>query len=172
MNRIDLKIYSQEDEKKAVSLIQSFWFSHNDYKMSTDEAKEDLIAWTAKGHTLYLIKRASEIIGFAHMGSRGCEIDWLEDLFILPVHQGKGYGSEVIRLLEEIVKEYSESLYIEVAARNQSAAKLYRKLGYNVLNTITVRKDFRPEKHETISEEEILGYNYVIRRERTEVTTL
>lgn len=111
-----------------------------------------------------MIKLESEIIGLAHMGSRGCEIDWLEDLFILPDYQGQGYGSEAIRLLEGIVKEYSESLYIEIAARNQSAAKLYRKLGYNVLNTITVRKDFKPEQHETISEEVISGLNYVIRK--------
>lgn len=164
MSNIDLKIYSQEDEKTAISLIQSFWLAHNDYKMPDEEAKEDLIAWTAKEHTFYLIKLESEIIGFAHMGSRGCEIDWLEDLFILPDYQGHGYGSDSIRLLEEIVKEYSESLYIEVAARNQSAAKLYSKLGYNVLNTITVRKDFQPERHETVSEEVISGLNYVIRR--------
>lgn len=165
-----MKSYSQEDKEKTILLIQAFWLAHNDYKMPAEEAKEDLIAWTAKGHTLYLIKLESEIIGLAHMGSRGCEIDWLEDLFILPDYQGQGYGSEAIRLLEGIVKEYSESLYIEIAARNQSAAKLYRKLGYNVLNTITVRKDFKPEQHETISEEVISGLNYVIRKYNNENT--
>ena len=35
--------------------------------------------------------------------------------------QRKGIGSRAIQLAEDIVKEYSESLYIEVAARNRKA---------------------------------------------------
>ena len=161
---ISLLPYSTELETEAVSLIQAFWLAHNDYVMPCDEAKKDLEAWTAEGHRLYLVKKDESVIGFAHMGSRGCEIDWLEDLFILPDEQGHGYGSKTISLLEQIVREYSESLYIEVAARNRAAAKLYRKLGYDVLNTITVRKDFEPEKFETVSQETVSGLDYVIRR--------
>ena len=36
----------------------------------------------------------------------------------------------------------SEAESIEAAARNEAAIRLYRKLGYNCLNTITLRKDF------------------------------
>lgn len=39
-----MKSYSQEDEEKAILLIQAFWLAHNDYKMPAEEAKEDLIA--------------------------------------------------------------------------------------------------------------------------------
>lgn len=46
------------------------------------------------------------------MGNRRAAIDWLEDIFIIKKYQGKGIGSLVIKKLEEIVKTYSESLYI------------------------------------------------------------
>lgn len=36
----------------------------------------------------------------------------------------------------------SEAEAIEAAARNEAAIRLYRKMGYNYLNTITLRKDF------------------------------
>ena len=59
---------------------------------------------------------------------------------------------------------YSESLYMEVAARNMKAIRLYQRIGYNCLNTITIRKDFHPEKCETISNERIMGMDFDVKR--------
>ena len=103
------------EEARAVSLIQSFWKEHNGYNMPPEEAKEDLAAWTASGHAFYFICREQEPVGFLHLGSRGGKVDWLEDLFVLPTCQNQGIGSEAVRLAEEIVKAYSESMYIEAA---------------------------------------------------------
>lgn len=41
--------------------------------------------------------------------------------------------------------------YIGFATRNFDAVYFYRGLGYDVLNTITIRKDFHPEQLEQIS---------------------
>lgn len=98
------------------------------------------------------------------MGNRGAEVDWLEDLFLLKEYQRKGIGSLVIRKLEEIVKSYSESLYIEVAARNLIAMKLYYELGYDCLNTITIRKDFNGEDFSLIQKENIGGFIFEIKK--------
>ena len=43
-------------------------------------------------------------IGFVHLGSRGAEVDWIEDLFVLPEYQGNGYGSHAIALVEAEIK--------------------------------------------------------------------
>lgn len=66
--------------------------------------------------------------------------------------------------LEEIIKSYSESLYIEVVARNLKAVKLYKELGYDCLNTITIRKVFHEENFKTIQSENIAGHNFQIRK--------
>lgn len=103
---------------------------------------------------------------FVHLGSRGGEIDWLEELFVLPEFQGRGIGTRTIGLAEEIVSAYSESFYIEAAARNEKAIRLYRKLGYDCLNTVTIRKDFHAERFETLSTERILDMDFQIKRYR------
>ena len=133
---------------------------------SVDDGKSTLI-----GHILYDSKllytdqeKALELD--SKVGSRGGKIDWLEDLFIVPEQQGKGFGSEAIRLLEEIVKKYSVSLYIEAAARNEAAIRLYRKLGYDCLNTITIRKDFPGYEYDVVRKEKIHGMEFEIRKDK------
>ena len=133
---------------------------------SVDDGKSTLI-----GHILYDSKllytdqeKALELD--SKVGSRGGKIDWLEDLFIVPEQQGKGFGSEAIRLLEEIVKKYSVSLYIEAAARNEAAIRLYRKLGYDCLNTITIRKDFPGYEYDVVRKEKIHELEFEIRKDK------
>ncbi len=159
-----IKLVKYNNEKEVLSdLIKRFWIAHNDYTPTDEEALEDCLAWTGENHDTYYIQKEDVIIGFVHLASRGCAIDWLEDLFILPEFQGKGYGSEALELVENKVKEYSDSLYMEVAARNSNALKLYRRSGYDVLNTITIRKDFEPQKYKTIGQETILGHSFAVK---------
>ena len=161
--KITLQKYSTE-EQSAKDLIRGFWLAHNDYVMPDEEAAGDLAAWTDKGHAFYFILKEETPVGFVHLGSRGAEIDWIEDLFILPEYQGNGYGSQALALAEEEVKKYSESVYLEVAARNLGAMKLYHRLGYNCLNTVTLRKDFQPENFEVIGREKVLECNFEVKR--------
>lgn len=162
---ITLKQYTNE-ENRILPLIQSFWKAHSHYDQSEEEAREDLCNWTKPGHVMFFIQSDETDVGFAHLGSRGGKIDWLEDLFIVPEQQGKGFGSEAIRLLEEIVKKYSVSLYIEAAARNEAAIQLYRKLGYDCLNTITIRKDFPGYEYDVVRKEKIHGMEFEIRKDK------
>ena len=159
---IELMRYSGEKELLS-RLIKSFWKAHNGVAPTDEEALEDCVSWTGENHVVYFIRKEEVTIGFVHLAARGCEIDWLEDLFILPEYQGRGYGSEVIDLVEEIVSEYSDSLYMEVAARNDRALRLYCRKCYNILNTITVRKDFSPEKYRTIGHENIFGHDFEVK---------
>lgn len=153
-------------EAEALPLIQAFWKAHNQYDQPTEEAKEDLSAWTGPGHAFYFIGCGGERVGFLHLGSRGAEIDWLEDLFVLPQYQKKGIGAQAVRLAEEIVREYSQSMYIEAAAWNEGAVRLYKRLGYDCLNTISVRKDFPAYKYDVVRKEQIYGETFEIRKSK------
>ncbi len=160
---VQLQEYSGE-EADALSLIQAFWREHNQYEQAEEEAGKDLSAWTETGHAFYFIEYDGERVGFLHLGSRGGEMDWLEDLFVLPAHQKKGIGSQAVRLAEEIVRKYSASLYIEAAARNEGAIRLYKRLGYNCLNTVSVRKDFPGYAYTVVREETLYGETFEIRK--------
>lgn len=153
---IILRPWTEEcDKQTAVSLIQAFWLEHNGETQTTQQALQNLHCWTAEGRAFYLIQANGKTVGFARLGSRGAAPDWLEDLFVLSEYQGRGIGSQAIFLLEKIVSAYSSSMYIEVAARNQQALRLYRRLGFDCLNTLTIRKDF------VLKGEAILGYESV-----------
>ncbi len=161
---IELVISNESLQETALKLIQGFWFCHSHVQQQPEESLMDYQDWTKDGHALYLVKLDDEFIGFAHLGNRGASVDWLEDLFIVPEYQRKGIGSQVIAKLEDIVIQYSESMYMEAAARNLDAIKLYRKLGYDCLNSITIRKDFHPEKFSTVCKERVLGMEFDIRK--------
>lgn len=158
--------YQAGKEAEAVRLIQGFWLAHNRYHQTEDEAKADLRAWTGQGHKLYFITLEETAVGLLHLGSRGGEIDWLEDLFVLPEYQGRGIGSQAVRLAEAIVRQYSQSMYIEAAARNERAVRLYRRLGYDCLNTVTIRKDFPGYDYDVVRKEQVCGEQFEIRKDK------
>ena len=160
---IQLELYNNEKEI-AIQLITRFWYAHNHEQVSKDDANGNLLEWTKDGHKLYFIKKENQYIGFVHLGSRGCAIDWLEDIYVIEEYQRQGIGTYAIQLVEEIVREYSECLYIEAAARNYQAIRLYQKIGYDCLNTITIRKDFHPEKYETTRKEPIHDLEFTIKK--------
>ncbi|MBO5278485.1 MAG: GNAT family N-acetyltransferase [Lachnospiraceae bacterium] len=162
---ITLQEYRTE-RKEAISLIKGFWLAHNQYQQSNEEAARDLTVWTSEGHKFYFILSASEKVGFIHLGNRGGKIDWLEDFFVLPEHQRKGIGTQAIALIEKIVRTYSVSLYIEAAARNEAAIRLYRRLGFDCLNTITIRKDFPEYQYDVVRNEHIYGEEFEIRKSK------
>lgn len=163
---VKLSLYNKNNKKEMIKLIKGFWLAHNNYNQSDEEANIDLLNWTKDGHLLYFINYEEKNVGFIHLGSRGCKIDWLEDIYVLPNYQNKGIGTSAIKIVEDIVKTYSDSLYIEAASRNYRAIKLYKSLGYDCLNTITVRKDFNKEDFDVISKVNIFDNEFQIKKEK------
>ena len=160
---LQLKKYHSE-QTEMLPLIQGFWLSHSDEVQTDAEALADLTQWSSEGNALYFIVAFDEVVGFLHLGSRGDAIDWLEHLYVKPEHRNKGFGSKAIACAEEIVREYSESLYIEAAARNEQAIRLYRSLGYDCLNSISIRKDFHPERFKGVRTESLYNEPFEIRK--------
>lgn len=158
--------YDNSREADAVWLIQGFWLAHNHYQQTEEEAIADLRFWTGEGHKLYFITLGDKTVGLLHLGSRGGKADWLEDLFVLPEYQGQGIGSQAVRLAEGMVRQYSQSMYIEAAARNERAIRLYRRLGYDCLNTVTIRKDFPGYRYDVVREEQVYGERFEIRKDK------
>lgn len=162
---IELKEYVNEKES-ACELIAGFWKEHSQIDMDQEDIQSEFEEWILKGKFYFIVFDGMKV-GFVHLASRGNEIDWLEHIYVKSFYQKRGFGSEAIRLCEEIVKQYSDSLYIEAAARNQQAIHLYQKLGYNCLNTITIRKDFHQESFETIGHEKICHADFEVRKRKT-----
>ena len=154
------------NEAEMLPLIVGFWLAHNGEHQTAEESRADLQAWTGPGHRLYAIRQDGAPVGLVHLGSRGGEIDWLEDLFVLPEFQNRGIGTWAVHAAEELVIAYSPSMYLEAAARNEAAIRLYRRLGYDCLNTVTLRRDFPGYDYEVVRTESLYGAPFEIRRRR------
>lgn len=91
------------------------------------------------------IIQEEEVVGFIIINTIEHNLYAILDYFaILPKHQGKGYGTEAIKLLKEMYKDYN-GIYIEIeqvedakteAERNkrQRRANFYENLGFIKMN--------------------------------------
>lgn len=163
---VSLVLYDSSNQAEVLKMIQCFWLCHSNVQIGYDDLLNDLDDWTKPGNLFYLIIYQSKNVGFVHLGNRGNKIDWLEHLFVLPEFQKCGIGTQAVYIVESMVKTYSESLYIEVASRNTQAIKLYHRLGYNCLNTVSIRKDFMPDEFEVLCEEKLENLTFEVRQKK------
>ena len=97
-------------------------------------------------HLLFAVcTKNDKIIGFIHAFSFNKEISDCETgiLILLPENYGKGYGYEAYKILLKYLGEEHKlkSTYILMHPQNQSALRLYKKLGYKKSG---MEKDGRP----------------------------
>ena len=80
---------------------------------------------------VYLLLRGDEIIGSVAL--KGDEID---DLIVNRKYQGLGYGRQI--LLWALEHMQSEKVILHVAEWNQTAVSLYKSMGFEITDTITI----------------------------------
>lgn len=146
MDTIEIKPYDGSREVETLAEIVAFWTTHY-LTLSPEEAANDLQAWTAKGHELYVILAEGKQVGFLHMGSRGSACDWLEDVFVREELRGRGIGGQAIELAWEMLQEKGlETMYLEVVPANEAAIRLYHRLGFTNLNTLTLNRSVKEKR--------------------------
>ena len=99
-------------------------------------------------------------VGFLHIGYRGPIVAWIEDVYVDVEDRSIGIATESIHLAENIIKSKDGyiSICFDVSPRNESALKLYHKLGYDNLSLLTVRKELYENKRDR--QEDILGFRF------------
>lgn len=143
MGKIEIKRYDGSCRAEMLSDIAAFWTTHY-LTVTPEQAEEDLQAWTAEGHELYVILAGGKGVGFLHMGNRGGACDWLEDIFVREELRGRGIGGRAIELVWEMLREKGlETMYLEVVPANEAAIRLYHRLGFTNLNTLTLNRSVK-----------------------------
>lgn len=146
MDQIELKPYENAYEAELLADIAAFWTTHC-LTLTPEQARGDLAAWTEQGHELYVICREGRPAGFLHLGSRGGACDWLEDVFVREELRGRGVGSRAIELAWDLLREKGlETMYLEVVPANGAAIRLYHRLGFTNLNTLTLNRSVKEKR--------------------------
>ena len=87
---------------------------------------------------IYILESDGQIIGYSLLAltwsqEGGGDTVWIEELYILPEHRGKGYGTA---FFSELRQRYPKAVRfrLEVEPDNDGAKALYGRMGYEVLN--------------------------------------
>ena len=149
-------------EETILRYIAAFFLAHH-VKIDETQARENLANWTEADHELYVILCDGKSAGFLHLNMRGSTVCWIEDIFVEERLRGQGIASEAIRLAEDILRKRGVTgICMDVTPDNIAALKLYHRLGYDRLSTVTVRKDFQP--FETDRMERIAGMDFRVKK--------
>jgi predicted GNAT family acetyltransferase len=167
---IELQKYTPDIKEETVTRIACFFDFHahltnkelQQNNVNYAEAEKTLDDWISSSNELYVIKSELKIVGFIHIGYRGGNVAWIEDIFVDEPYRNKGIATESIEMAEEIIKSNPnyDAICIDVVPRNEVALQLYYKLGYDSLSMITIRKELYENKRDKI--ENILGLEYKI----------
>ena len=143
MNTVELKPYESSYEPIVLHDIIAFWKTH--YADDTlDDARRDLENWTGPSHELYVILFDGSAVGFLHMGSRGGACDWLEDIFVREEYRSRGIGGQAVQLVWDALRAQGlETMYLEVVPSNEDVLRLYHRLGFCNLNTVTLNRSVK-----------------------------
>ena len=109
---IKLVPYAAEFKDDTIKRIAEFYNYHSSLlnekakltESSYAEAEETLGNWLEPSHELYLIKFKQFVIGFLHIGYRGQNVAWIEDIFVDEEFRNRGIATKSIEEAEKIIK--------------------------------------------------------------------
>jgi ribosomal protein S18 acetylase RimI-like enzyme len=89
----------------------------------------------AENRQLFLTEAEGQPVAMG-ASSKGEDATSIHGLGVLPEHQGKGYGKEILySILNKLLEQGVENMLLEVESRNNRAYQLYRNTGFEVENS-------------------------------------
>ncbi len=136
------------DAETVLPMVYGFYRSDAvDHAVPEETLNRTFQAAVTDGSLLegFVLEDETGAVGFAYLSPYyACEVGgvnmMLEEIFIIPEAQGKGYGTEFFRWMEETYPEVRR-FRLEVTESNQAAVRLYKKLGYDFIRYEQMAKD-------------------------------
>lgn len=133
-----LKIVTLNDLSELSLMLKDFWKTQL-VDASDADILEDIRRMLSPRCYGYLIMYEENIAGFTFVNEKYGYTNNIEYLYIKENFRRKGLASFALKEIKEIVlKNNNPRVQIEVAPNNISALKLYHKLGFTSIDTITL----------------------------------
>jgi len=135
-----LRPYARSDKPAMLRRAAAFFGRTGSDNLACKTLRE----WLKKPNEVYLIERDGEDAGFLCLGFRGSNVAWINYIYVDEALRGQGIATAAIYAAERIVLSRNgyNALCLDVDPRNAAALRLYHRLGYDTLSTLTVRKNF------------------------------
>ncbi|WP_297129006.1 GNAT family N-acetyltransferase [Thermococcus sp.] len=107
------------------------------------EYQAEALHYFKRGDIILLAFEGDRAAGFIRVSSREDSF-WIEELYVRPEFRGKGIGKALVKRAEEEVLKWDIALYLFVLPQDKDAITFWKKLGYDMINTIELVKDLEP----------------------------
>lgn len=127
-----------QDIVELSSMLKDFW-STQLTEASDQDVLEDIGRMLSKKGLAYLIIYDSNIAGFIFVYDKYGYVNNIEYLYIKEEYRGKGLASFALRaVMEKVLEKGSPRVQIEVSPYNRKGLKLYHRLGFNHVDTLSL----------------------------------
>lgn len=152
-----LKKIELKDISEVAKMLKDFWKSQL-VEASDNDILEDIRRMLDPECISYLVCYNDDIAGFVFVNEKFGYFNNIEYLYIKDEYRNKGLGSYCLSNIIEIVKKKQNGprVQIEVSPSNINAMKLYHRLGFNHIDTITLSTKLDGE----IIKKEVFGMDF------------
>jgi diamine N-acetyltransferase len=141
-----------EDKEQYIAMSKEFYRSDavlHDIPEDNFRSTFDVIISDSPYADGYVFDYESRIAGYAllsftYSNEAGGEVLIIEEVYIMPLFQGKGLGKEFLAFVEKNYKNVVSLIRLEVEKSNKKALQLYKKVGFTNVDYIQLHK--RPSK--------------------------
>jgi ribosomal protein S18 acetylase RimI-like enzyme len=135
---IRYRLYQPEDERVLIPFVRDLYAGDISGKPMTEQKIRSTIAKLAAKPDLgsiLMIDNGDVAVGYAILinfwsNEYGGIMLNIDELYVAPMHRGKGFATAFVRHLSETRFNSAVALQLEVSPKNRSARRLYDSLGF------------------------------------------
>ena len=125
---------------------------------SREEYRSDVEEIFSRGDKIFVAFINDQPVGFVRISEREGAY-WIEEIFVSPDYRGRGIGRALLKKAEKFISERDIAAYVMVLPQDKDAINFWLKMGYRVLNTIELVKEFVPtDRSRKVWFFEVFGY--------------
>lgn len=103
---------------------------------------------------LYVALAGAEVVGFILLNMQGPFSGYIQSVCVADSTRGLGIGSQLVDYAEARIGRVSANVFLCVSSFNPGAKRLYERLGYQLVGTLT---DYLIEGHDELLYRKSLG---------------
>ena len=132
MSQTYLQLYSGSNWRNMLMNIRYAeekdfsWLKDND-----DHISEEVFKTKIKSNEIYVAEENNKLIGWLRFSLFWDNIPFMNMIYFLDEHRGKGYGRKLAEYWEKEMKSKGFDNVLTSTLSNEDAQIFYRKLGYN-----------------------------------------
>ncbi|MDO4554961.1 MAG: GNAT family N-acetyltransferase [Lachnospiraceae bacterium] len=146
---MNIRLMTPKDKEEVLKMMRVFYDSDAVQHAAPDAILEkdiDDCVSTLPFVEGYILEENGKIAGysmiaFSYSTEYGGICIWIEDIYIKPEYQGRGFATKLFRFIEEKYNNIAVRYRLELEKNNVHAKKSYQKNGYAPLDYLEMTKE-------------------------------